>query len=121
MVKRNAPSATRIAALNSPPLSGFISLIASEPFSPSLTRLPSESLMRAREPAPVFTSSPPLSSMPTESGRRTLLFPMRRSTQAGICTPSTTAAACAIASWEKTASTALNKTALRRFIENPPL
>src|SRR6185503_2898733 len=88
VVNRNAPWATRSAALKMPPLSGSISLISSDPFSPSLTRLPSESLTRARDPAPVFTVSPAFNSMPTASGLRSLPC----STQAGICTPSTTAA-----------------------------
>ena len=72
---------------------GVSSAMRSVPFSPSLTRLPSDSLSSRREPAPVRSWSPACSAMPGATGE----VRPERSTQAGICTPSTTAAGWASA------------------------
>ena len=92
VVKRNAPSRTCSVALNTP-FAGCISLNTSLPFSPSLTTLPSASFTATRAPLPETMRSPARSSMPGASGAR---LPSR-SSQAGICTPSTVAADCACA------------------------
>ncbi len=120
VVKRNAPSSTLSAARNKPPRSGCRSSSLRDAFSPSFTRLPSASLMYMREPAPVFTSSPPRNCMPGASGMRRMPPLTARSTQAGICTPSTTAAGAAAACWAATASSAANRIPNRCFM-GPPL
>src|SRR5688572_11200115 len=125
VVKRNAPSSTCSAALNSS-RAGASSVRRRVPFSPSLTTLPSPSLSRTRAPLPLTMASPARSSMPGASGVR---LPSR-SSQAGICTPSTRAAGCASAWKEDRAS---SKARSSDFIEplygfgepigcdNPPL
>jgi hypothetical protein len=84
-----------------------VAVIASVAFAPSLTWLPSASLTSRRESAPVLTRSPATSAMPGASGVRTPSC----STQAGICTPSTTAAGAAVAGAAARAKPAPNKTA----------
>jgi hypothetical protein len=88
------------AALNIS-LAGSSSAKRSDPFSP-FTKLPSASLTSRREPAPVFSWSPAFSSIPGASGTRC----PPRSTHAGICTPSTIAAAAAGACVAASASAA---------------
>ena len=115
VVKRNAPSSTCSAALNSS-FAGCISDRTSLPFSPSFTRLPSDSFTTMRASLPLTMRSPARSSIPGTSGARV----PSRSRHAGICTPSITAAGCASA-WVDATPKSNAKSSALIWIPVPPL